>query len=53
MEGVINDKISGLNFDPEKGLIDNLDNVNDFINKIINIFGMVDISVSFSCYDEK
>lgn len=53
MEGVINDKISGLTFEPEKGLIDNLDNVTEFVNKIINIFGMVDISVSFSGFDEK
>lgn len=53
MEGVINDRISGLNFEVERGLIDNIDNVNDFINKIVNIFGLVDISVSFSGFDEK
>lgn len=53
MEGVINDKISGLTFEPEKGLIDNLDNVTEFVNKIINIFGMFDISISFSGFDEK
>jgi len=53
MEGVINDKISGLTFEPEKGLIDNLNNVTEFANKIINIFGMVDLSVSFSGFDEK
>ena len=42
MDGVINDRISGLTFEPEKGLIDNLDNVTEFVNKIINIFGMFD-----------
>ncbi len=53
MEGVINDKISGLNFESEKGLIDNTDNVNEFINKMINIFGIVELSVSFSGFDKK
>jgi len=53
MEGVINDKISGLTYEAEKGLIDNLDNVTEFVNKIINIFGMLDISLSFSGFDDK
>lgn len=53
MEGVINDRISGLNFDITKNLIENTENVFNFIEKIANIFGEVDINFSFSHFEEK
>jgi hypothetical protein len=53
MEGVINDKISGLSFDITKNLIENTENVFNFIEKIINIFGEVDVNISFSHFEEK
>lgn len=52
-EGVINDKISGLNYDPTKTLLENVDNVIDFVNKVIVIFGTFDLSISYSDLDEK
>lgn len=53
MEGVINDRISGLNFDTTKNLIENVENVFNFIEKITNIFGEVDVNVSFSHFEER
>ena len=53
MEGVINDRITGLTFDTSKNLIENTENVFEFIEKITNIFGEVDVSISFSHFEEK
>jgi hypothetical protein len=52
-EGVINDKISGLNYDHSKSLLENVDNVIDFVNKVIVIFGAFDLSISYSDFDDK
>ena len=52
-EGIVKERILGLNYEPEKGLIDNINNVNDYISRIIGICGMIDVSVSFSDFDDK
>lgn len=52
-EGVINDKFSGFKYDENKTLVENVDNIIDFINKVTVIFGSFDLSVSYSDIDEK
>jgi hypothetical protein len=52
-EGVINDKISGLNYDYNKTLLENVDNVFDFVGRVVLIFGSFTLSVSSSDVDDK
>jgi hypothetical protein len=53
LEGVINDKISGFVYDYTKSLIENVDNVIEFVNKVVVIFGSFEMIVSFSDFEEK
>jgi hypothetical protein len=52
-EGLINNKISGLNYDSNKNLIQNMENIFIFIKKIINIFELISFNFSFMHLDEK
>lgn len=52
-EGVINDKISGLNYESDKTLLENVENVIEFVNRVIAIFGPFTLSISYSDIDDK
>lgn len=52
-EGVINDKITGFNYDVNKTLIENVQNVIDFVNKVSMVFGGFELSISYSDIDDK
>lgn len=52
-EGIFHDKISGFNYDNNKSLIENVENVIEFVNKVSVIFGEFELSISSSDIDEK
>ena len=52
-EGIFHDKISGFNYDTNKSLFENVENVIEFLNKVSVIFGEFELSVSSSDIDEK
>jgi hypothetical protein len=52
-DGVINDKISGFNYDYSLSLIENTENVINFAKKVAMVFGGFELSISYTDIDEQ